>query len=153
LLDLLQKHNALGFLSEKSREDRVKAFTERAERVLLVALHEATLGKAFQTLVLEEYKGIFPDQARRLYLDICTMHQFGIPIRAGTVSRISGIRFTDFQSEFLGPLERIVLTCRDAYTGDMQYKARLLAGLPDGSAAQRAVGAHHVGALYRLYRR
>ena len=124
LLDLLQKHNALGFLSGKTRDEQVRAFTERAERVLLVALHEATLGKPFQQLVLEEYKGVFPDQARQLYLDICTMHQFGIPIRAGTVSRISGIRFVDFQSDFLGPLERIVLTCRDTYTGDMQYKAR-----------------------------
>lgn len=124
LIDLLTRHGALGFLAGKSRDEQVKAFSERAERQLLVALHEATLGKPFEEIVFDEYKGVVPDQARQLYLDICTMHQFGVPVRAGTISRISGIRFTDFQSDFLAPLERIVLSYRDTTTGDMQYRAR-----------------------------
>jgi hypothetical protein len=124
LIDLLTRHGALGFLAGKSRSEQVKAFSERAERQLLVALHEATLGKPFEEIVFDEYKGILPDQARQLYLDICTMHQFDVAVRAGTISRISGIRFTDFQSDFLAPLERIVLTHRDTSTGDMQYRAR-----------------------------
>jgi hypothetical protein len=32
-----------------------------------------------------------PEKARRLYLDIATMHQFAVPVRAGTISGVSGI--------------------------------------------------------------
>lgn len=122
LVDLLTRHNALGLLVSKSRDDQIKAFSERAERQLLVALHELTRGKPFEEIVLDEYKRIVPEQARRLYLDICTMHQYGVPARAGTISRISGVRFTDFQDELFKPLEDVVLTARVG--GDFQYKAR-----------------------------
>ncbi|MGE3066006.1 MAG: SIR2 family protein [Variibacter sp.] len=122
LIDLLTRHGALGFLAGKSRDEQVRAFSERAERQLLVALHEATLGKPFEAIVFDEYKAVVPDQARQLYLDICTMHQFGVSVRAGTIARISGIRFTDFQTDFLSPLERIVLTQREG--GDIHYRAR-----------------------------
>ena len=124
LLDLLTRHNALGCLSGESRAAQIRAFSERAERQLLVALHEATHGKPFEQIVYDEYIGIVPEQARRLYLDICTMHQFNVPARAGTISRISGIHFTDYKAKFIKPLENVVLTDRDRYTGDYHYKAR-----------------------------
>lgn len=124
LIDLLARHSALGLLEGMSRETQVKAFTERAERQLLVALHEATLGKPFETIVHDEYSNIVPEDARQLYLDICTMHQHNVPARAGTISRISGIRFEDFQRSFFAPLEKVVLTGTDPYTGDYQYRAR-----------------------------
>ena len=124
LLDLLTRHNALGLLEGETRENQTTAFTERAERQLLVALHEATLGKPFEAIVHDEYLRIVPETARQLYLDICTMHQHGVPARAGTISRISGIQFEDFSREFFTPLEKIVLTNTDPYTGDYQYRAR-----------------------------
>ena len=124
LLDLLTRHSALGLLEGESRENQTHAFAERAERQLLVALHEATLGKPFREIVHDEYSRIVPETARQLYLDICTMHQHGVPARAGTISRISGIQFEDFSTKFFTPLERIVLTSADAYTGDYQYRAR-----------------------------
>ena len=124
LLDLLTRHNALGLLEGETRENQTRAFTERAERQLLVALHEATLGKPFETIVHDEYLRVVPETARQLYLDICTMHQHSVPARAGTISRISGIQFEDFSREFFTPLEKIVLTGTDPYTGDYQYRAR-----------------------------
>ena len=75
LLDLLTRHNALGLLEGETRENQTSAFTVRAERQLLVALHEATLGKPFEVIVHDEYLRIVPETARQLYLDICTMHQ------------------------------------------------------------------------------
>ncbi len=120
LLDLLDRHGSLGLLADQPRAEQVKAFQDRAERQLLVALHEATQGKQFEDIVLEEYQGIVPGQAQRLYLDIATMNQFAVPVRAGTISRISGIRFEDYERDFFAPLENVVLTTRDPYTGDFQ---------------------------------
>lgn len=124
LLDLLARHKSLGLLEGKSRREQIEAFTKGADRQLLVALHEATMGKSFEDIVHEEYLGIVPEQARQLYLDIVTMNQFAAPVRAGTISRISGIRFQDYQNDLLLPLQNVVLTSRDLYTGDFNYQAR-----------------------------
>ena len=124
LLDLLTRHKALGVLEGESRDSQTKAFADKAERQLLVALHEATLGKPFEEIVHDEYLRIVPETAQQLYLDICTMHQYDAPARAGTISRISGIEFEDFSRDFIKPLEKIVITSTDPYTGDYQYRAR-----------------------------
>lgn len=126
LVDLLERHNSLGFLAPKSKEDRIAAFMEKgtADRQLLVALHELTLGKPFEEIILDEYQKITPDNARRLYLDISTMHQFGVVARAGAISRVSGVRFSDFESDFFLPLSDIVSVVDDRYTGDKGYVCR-----------------------------
>lgn len=124
LIDLLERHGCLGLLVGKPRHEQIDAFYKRADRQLLVALHETTQGKKFEDIVFEEYQDIVPEQAQRLYLDICTLNQFGVPVRAGTMSRVSSIRFEDYKKDFFLPLENIVLTGSDPYTGDFQYKAR-----------------------------
>ncbi len=126
LLDLLARHECLGLLGRLSRDDQVKAFIDknRADRQLLVALHELTLGKPFEKIVLEEHQRIFPEQAQQLHLDIATMHQFSVNVRAGIISRISGIAFEDFQSQFLEPWRSIVRVEKDPYSGDLCYKTR-----------------------------
>ena len=48
LLALLQYHHALFRLEKVSEPERRAAFVDRAGRQLLVALHEATLGKPFE---------------------------------------------------------------------------------------------------------
>src|SRR5882762_5611356 len=70
LLDLLERHDCLGLLKERPRQDQVKAFTERADRQLLVALHELTQGKPFEEILFAEHQSIHPEQARQLYLDM-----------------------------------------------------------------------------------
>lgn len=126
LLDLLERHSSLGLLADQSREDQKAAFMsrERSDRQLLVALHELTLGKPFEDIVFEEYSSITPSKARQMYLDIATMHQFGTDVRAGTISRISGIRFSDFEQDFFRPLADIVQTGHDFKTGDRTYMTR-----------------------------
>jgi hypothetical protein len=47
-----------------------------------------------------------------------------IPVRAGLISRVSNIHFSEFKSRFLGPLDKIVRVERDPYVGDMMYAAR-----------------------------
>lgn len=126
LLDLLQRHDCLGLLKDKPREEQVIEFMEkeRADRQLLVALHELTQGKPFEEIVFHEHQRISPETARQLYLDIATMHQFSVKVRAGTISRISGIAFKDYEDSFFAPLQDIVKVDEDPYTGDYCYKTR-----------------------------
>ena len=124
LLSLLERHNALGLLKNLSPEDRVKKFVEGAERQLLVALHEATLGIPFEDIVVDEFRRIEPAVARTLYLDICALHQFDAPVRVGLISRISGIRFDQFQAEFIQPLENVVHVVKDSHNHDVYYRSR-----------------------------
>lgn len=123
LLSKLETANALGNLKLQSPQSRITAF-ETAERELLVALHELTLGKPFEEIISDEYHVIFPTKAQRLYLDICTLNQLGAPVRAGLINRVSSIPFTLYKSELFSPLENVVLTQENRYTGDYEYKSR-----------------------------
>ena len=118
--------NCLGLLKDKPREQQINEFMkeEKADRQLLVALHELTQGKPFEEIVLMEHQRVHPERARQLYLDIATMHQFGVKVRAGTISRISGIEFNDYREHFSAPLQEIVKVEIDKYTLDYCYKTR-----------------------------
>lgn len=124
LCELLEKHNCLGELRTLSRDKQVEALMSDHERQLLVTLHEATLGKKLREIVLDEYRHITPTEAQILYLDICSLHRLGIAVRAGLISRLTGIRFEDFQSRFFKPLERVVNVDFDWKSRDYVYRAR-----------------------------
>ena len=126
LVELLERHDSLGALENTPKSQRKDAFLkeDRSNRQLLVALHELTQGKPFEEIILDEYQRITPDAARRLYLDIATMHQFGVSARAGAISRISGVRFNDFEEDFFEPLKDIVRVTSDRFNGDRGYETR-----------------------------
>jgi len=124
LLDLLEVNDALGDLKYSTLSERVDAFLKSADRQLLVALHDLTLGEPFERIVLDEYQRIVPDEAKTLYLDVCTLNRLGVPVRAGLISRVSGINFQEFKERFFLPLERIVQVRPDRYAGDFAYSAR-----------------------------
>ena len=124
LLGKLERYNCLGHLSNLTMEERKALFKFDSERQLLVALHEATTGKSFEELVYDEYKNIIPQEAQVLYLDICTLHRLAVPVRAGLISRISGITFDRFTQDFLMPLEHVVRVYKDAISRDLAYRSR-----------------------------
>lgn len=124
LLELLEKHNTLGTLSSASPEERKAAFVERAGRQLLVALYEATMGKKFEDIVLDEFNGITPHEAQQLYLTICVLNRVGVPVRANLISHIHGLRFEEFKERLFSPLEHIVHTKHDPVLRDYLYRAR-----------------------------
>ena len=124
LLQLLDKSRALFQLEHLSQEERKAAFVDRAGRQLLVALHEATLGKPFEDIIADEFNEIQPDHARLMYLGISFLNRFEVPVRAGLVSRIYGVRFTDFQERFFQPLEGLVFSRYDYRTRDYVYETR-----------------------------
>lgn len=124
LCELLERHDCLGELKAYESEARVQRFMDVHDRQLLVALHEVTSGKPLREIVLSEYRNILPPAAQVLYLDICTLHRLGVLVRAGLISRMSGIRFETFKGRFLAPLERVVSVLSDWQSRDYVYKAR-----------------------------
>ncbi|KZY94154.1 hypothetical protein A3745_11925 [Erythrobacter sp. HI0074] len=126
LLDNLERFECLGALKGLPRAEQIDAFLskERADRQLLVALHELTQGKPFEEIVSFEHERINPERARQLYLDIATMHQFGVSARAGSVARISNIEFSEFESELFKPLANMIKVVEDKYSGDYAYQTR-----------------------------
>lgn len=124
LVDKLAEHKSLGILEKKSRSEQISAFSERAGRQLLVALHEATMAKSFQEIVCDEYRNIVPIKAQLIYRTICVMNRLGVPVRAGIINRIHSVSFQDFKESFFHPLENVVQTTSYANGLDHAYEAR-----------------------------
>jgi len=124
LIDRLEAHRCLDQLERMSRNDRRSALKEIAGRQLLVALHEATSGLKFEEILHDEFSRITPRRASEIYLAICLLNQYGIPVRAGLIYRRFGITFEDFRRDFFSPLEDVVIT--NDYRGheDYSYSAR-----------------------------
>lgn len=124
LIDLLQKHNSLGYLTNKSREEQIDALSEKTGRELLVALYEATAGKNLADIVMDEYKNIPNEEAQRIYLTICIFHRIGTYARAGNISRLHDVNFSYFQQNLFKPLESVVYNKRDYRINDYVFISR-----------------------------
>ena len=107
-----------------SKDEQKHELREVLGRQLLVALLEATSGMPLMEQIAEEFKSIHPPEARLLYLDICSLHRFGPPVRAGLISRIHNIGFDEFEGRLFKPLEHIVRLRKDSKSGDYVYEAR-----------------------------
>tara|TARA_R110000796_G_scaffold88850_4_gene191937 strand:- start:91483 stop:94575 length:3093 start_codon:yes stop_codon:yes gene_type:complete len=124
LIDLLTKHKSLGYLTGKSREKQKEALSEKSGRELLVALYEATAGKQFADIVMNEYNSIPSEEAKNLYLTICMFHRIGSYARAGNVSRLHNISFTYFKDQLFKPLESVVYHKRNYVINDYVFTTR-----------------------------
>lgn len=124
ILIKLELHGALGLLEPLGPEQRVATFEELADRQLLVALYEATQGKPLEQLIVDEYHRIVLSEAQELYLLVCTLNRFSVPVRAGLIQRVMGVRFVDFEKRFLGPLSGVVFAEMDPRSRDYAYRAR-----------------------------
>ena len=124
LLTKLEENRSLGLLVDFNEQERVRAFEQKAGRQLLVALHEATMGKSFEEIIYDEFTSIEPETARRIYLTICTLNRLEVLVRAGVVKRVHGISFETFREKFFQPLEAIVQTLDYTPARDRAYQAR-----------------------------
>ena len=112
------------FRASLSKDERKAAFQERAGRQLLVALHEATLGRPFEEIIADEYRNILPPAAQDMYLTICLLNRLEVGVRAGLISRVHDIPFHYFQAHFFQPLEHVVNTLYSRAIRDHVYVAR-----------------------------
>ncbi len=124
LLALLETHAALGTLQDATHEERRAAFADRAGRQLLVALHEATLGRPFEDIVEDEYDNITPSEAQDIYLSICVLNRLGVPVRANIIRHLHSVPFTEFRERLFAPLEHVVLDKYSEVVRDHLYTAR-----------------------------
>jgi len=125
LVDLLEEHNSLGIRLERmNREERIAEFSGPAERQLLVALHEATLGEPLEVIVEKEFRNLRPKAAQSLYMTVCVLNRLNVPVRAGLISRVHGIPFEQFRTELLGPLDHVVKATLDPIVKDYMYRTR-----------------------------
>lgn len=124
LITYLERYKSLGHLEDLDAQERFDAFAKRAGRQLLVALHEATLGKPFEDIVHDEYQSITSQRAKSLYLSVCIFSMLGVPIRAGLISRVHSISFAEFKERLFEPLEFIVFTRLNEIIQDYEYRAR-----------------------------
>ena len=124
LLMLLTKHKSLGYLQGKSEIQQKEALSEKSGRELLVALYEATAGKPFADIVMDEYNSIPNEEAKDLYLSICVFHRIGVYARAGIISRLHGINFSYFKENLFKPLESVVYNHRNYNINDFVFHSR-----------------------------
>ncbi|MDE3022606.1 MAG: SIR2 family protein [Pseudomonadota bacterium] len=124
LLEKLSNAKILGPLRQYNENERRVFIQKLYEQQLLVALHEITFGDSFESIVVSEFEKILPREAQQLYLDICTLHQCGVGVRAGLVSRISGIPISELNKLLNGPLSRVIRSVDDKRYRDIVYRSR-----------------------------
>lgn len=124
LLGKLRSANELGVLASLPHEEQLGRLIDRAGRQLLVGLREATEGRRFDDIIESEIDGLPRESARSAYIIVCTLYQFGIPIRAGVLSRTTGVAFEDFAEQILGPAQRVIIDQQRGPRDDPTYSAR-----------------------------
>jgi hypothetical protein len=124
LLAKLSSHKILGPLDQYTQEEQ-KLFVEKLyNQQLLVALHEITFGDSFEEILVSEFEKLAPREVQQIYLDICTLHQAGVGVRAGLLSRISGVAISELNEMLVGPLSRVVRSNFESRYRDYVYKSR-----------------------------
>lgn len=124
LLEKLATARILGNLEQFSPADREVFIQKFYDQQLLVALHEITYGDTFENIVVSEFENILPREAQQLYLDICTLHQCGVGVRAGLLSRITGSPIAELDKMLNGPLSRVIRSSYDKKYRDNVYCSR-----------------------------
>jgi tetratricopeptide (TPR) repeat protein len=120
VIDTLSRNDKLGLLAGTSEQTKIAAFQERAEKQLLVALREATEGKRFDEIVVDEYDRIPSPDAQRAYLLVAALHRLGILTRAGLLKRSIGIPFTELGHRVFEPAAKIIVP-REVLDDTEQY--------------------------------
>jgi hypothetical protein len=124
LLGLLERHNSLGYLESKTQEQQIESLSYKPGYELLVTLYEATQGKPYKDIIVDEYHGINGDKAKSLYLTVSLLHRLSAPARAGLIARVHGISIENFKNELHAPLEYIVFDRYDYRIQDYVYQTR-----------------------------
>ena len=122
VIDRLTHFRELGHLETLSPLERKSAFRDNAERQLLVALREATEGRRFEEIIIDEFSSISSSEARNAYLFVCCVYRVGVALRAGILRRLTGVPFEEFQEKLLAPAERVLI--EERLPDDLEYRAR-----------------------------
>jgi len=109
VLSTLDRHGSLGLLVGASREAQIAAFEAKAEKQLLVAMREATEGKAFDEIVVDEFDRIPTAEAQQAYLLVAALHRFGILTRPGLLYHVLDLPLARLGNDVFGPAAKIIV--------------------------------------------
>jgi tetratricopeptide (TPR) repeat protein len=124
IIKTLTDHNALGYLAGASKEAKVAAFETRANKQLLVALREATVGKNFDAIIADEFDRIPTIEGQRAYLLVASLHRFGILTRAGLLHRALNLPLKEIGHKVLEPTEKVIIAQEPLGGHDVYYTTR-----------------------------
>ncbi|MHA7633892.1 P-loop NTPase [Corallococcus sp. M7] len=128
LIGRLKKHDALGSLQDLSEDQQLDALTVKANNQLLVGLLEATQGKRFRDIVIDEFHGIVGTRASALYMAVCIFSGLGFrtPDKVALLISEADSRFS-FESDVFPSLE-LVVSYEDTPLGfDLLPRHRIIA--------------------------
>lgn len=111
-------------MKEKSYDERIAVFKDKAHKQLLVAMREATEGEDFEKIIVNEYEEVPSSLAQKAYLIICGLHRLGVKVRAGLLRRLIDISFEDIGEKILTPCERVIVVEENESTRSIYYRSR-----------------------------
>jgi hypothetical protein len=114
LIDVLIQHRSLGLLTDAGRERIRSEFTARADKVLLVALKEATLSLGFREILLREFRDIAIEEHRLLYLCAALVGGEEASLSRGQLIDCSILTPAETQSALVRELRGVVVKTNEA---------------------------------------
>ena len=124
LLERLERAGELGTLKSLPKDEQRRRLTERSGRHMLVALREATEGRAFDEIVVDEFENIPTETGKAAYLQICALYQFGVVTRAGLLSRATLVPIADLGERVLQPTIKVIIEHQTRSDWQPTYAAR-----------------------------
>ena len=109
LLECLSKHRELNMLEHLTQEQRFAAVKINYRKELLVAMREATEGKSFDAILVDEYWGIKDSISRKLYLTVCCFYQSGAYLRAELLSEMMNVSLPELYHSTKDATEGVVI--------------------------------------------
>lgn len=109
LLQCLSDNGSLGVLRDLPHSLQLAAITQRHKSELLVAMREATEGKAFGAIIEDEYWGLGSDLARQIYGAVSSLYRLRAYPRDGLIASIIGCNLMDLYGDVRNSLEGVVI--------------------------------------------
>lgn len=108
LLACLERHGRLGNLEPLEEQLRIAAVAVHSEKELLVAMKEATSGKAFSAIIEDEYRSLPSEGAQALYAVVSGFHRLRLHVRADLLVRLLRTTTTDLYGQLSAETEGVV---------------------------------------------
>jgi tetratricopeptide (TPR) repeat protein len=109
LLECLTLHGALGVLSDLPADLRVAAIRIGHRKELLVAMLEATEGRAFSAIIEDEFRGIDNDLARSVYGTVAAFDRLRAESRETLLASVLDVPVTEIYEVIKSHLQGVVL--------------------------------------------
>jgi len=110
ILDALEKHDSLGQLASADRGQQIAHFANVADKDLLVALRELTMGARFDQIIQDEYNKVPGFLARKAYAYAAALGQIDLYIRNETLLRLLNCSVSELAEAVFKPTEGVLIS-------------------------------------------